>query len=106
MAAQKLVLRCFAEGAGGKWEAICIDFDIAVQGSSLREVKETLDDMVNSYLEAAMNESGERRAALLRRKAPLYVRMRYAIAFFISSMFDNGNGRDKEGFITHRMCPA
>ena len=32
------LLRCYAERHHGQWEAFCLDFDIAVQGSSFEEV--------------------------------------------------------------------
>ncbi len=43
----------FARGRAGDWEAICVDFDIAVQGRSLNEVLARLESAVSDYVAAA-----------------------------------------------------
>ena len=104
--AQTLVLRCFAESVEGSWHAICVDLDIAAQGDSLNEVKQTLDSMVETYIEAAIGAPPDERIAMLSRKAPFHVRFAYAANFFLSNLFANRNGHDKMSFIHHRACPA
>jgi hypothetical protein len=69
-------LRCYAEGRDGDWEAICLDLDIAVQGSSFEEVFSSLQDAITLYQGVADLPPNERRA-LLRRPAPLSVRFRF-----------------------------
>jgi predicted RNase H-like HicB family nuclease len=47
---------CFAHGRDSAWEAICLDLDLAVQGSSFDEVKELLSESISTYLEDALKE--------------------------------------------------
>jgi len=54
--AERLVL-CLARGRPGDWEAICLDFDIAVQGESFEQVENLLMTSVRAYVEDAMKES-------------------------------------------------
>lgn len=71
-------LICYAQGRPGKWEAICVDLDIAVQGESVAEVQAALHAAISSYIEDAMKEPPEVARKLLSRRAPFWVRMRYA----------------------------
>lgn len=71
-------LFCYAIGRGDQWEAICVDFDLAIQGNSLAAVQEGLNAMIASYIEDAKNESEETAAQLLNRSAPLSVRLSLA----------------------------
>ena len=43
----------YAWGSGTDWEAVCVDFDIAVQGHSLEEVQRELRDAVDTFLDYA-----------------------------------------------------
>ena len=45
------LLRCYAERHQGRWEAFCVDFDIAVQASSFEEVYHQLNVAVTDYIE-------------------------------------------------------
>lgn len=65
--------RCYAHGCDGSWEAICVDLDIAIQGSSFDEVRNLLNGAVASYVADAVKEAPEVREQLLARKAPWYV---------------------------------
>lgn len=64
---------CFYEGAGSDWEAISVDFDIAVCGSSLDEVKTSLRSAIHTYIEEANKENKTVRDRLLRRRMPILV---------------------------------
>jgi hypothetical protein len=66
---------CFARGRPGEWEALCIDFDIAVQGESFDDVRQALDCAIKDYVAAAQEEDAETRIKLLNRRAPWHVRM-------------------------------
>ena len=46
------ILHCYATGRDGDWEGICLDLDIAVQGSSFEEVARSPRDAVSLYLES------------------------------------------------------
>lgn len=64
---------CFAHGRDGEWEAICVDLDIAIQGSSFDEVRDLLNSAVATYIVDAEQEEPEVRDELLSRAAPWYV---------------------------------
>lgn len=70
-------LRCYAEGRDGEWEAICLDLDIAVQGSSFEEVFSSLRQAISLYLESVTDLPSQERRALLHRPAPFYVRFKF-----------------------------
>lgn len=69
---QQLILRCYAEQKGNVWQAFCLDFNLAVQGSSSAEVRVKLHSQIREYIYDAL--VGEDRAyadQLLKRRAPL-----------------------------------
>lgn len=70
-------LHCYASGRDGDWEAICLDLDIAVQGSSFEEVARSLHDAVTLYLESVGSLPEEQQRYLLHRPAPLGVRLKF-----------------------------
>ena len=72
--------RCYAYASGGCWHGICTDLDIAVDGASYQEVKESLGICIRMYLESiAELPEGERRR-LLARRAPWHLRARLAVS--------------------------
>ncbi len=71
----------YAWGNGTDWEAICVDFDIAVQGHTLEEVQRELRDAVDTFLDYADGLSESEREQLLNRKAPLGLRLRLEAAY-------------------------
>lgn len=79
-------LLCFAHGQGDRWEAICVDLDISVQGRSYEEVYEGLNEAIRTYIEDAMGESPAVSRQLLRRKAPWHVRAGYVTSFVLSTL--------------------
>ena len=92
-------LQCYARGVPGHWEAICVDLDIAVQGRSFDEVKQSLNRAIETYIEDAMQEPPEVACKLLSRRAPFYVRARYAIAqAFYALRKHPRNGDGQAGF--------
>ena len=71
----------YAWGHGSDWEAICVDFDIAVQGHSLEEVQRELRDAVDTFLDYAGDLPVEEREHLLSRKSPWGLRLRLEAAY-------------------------
>lgn len=69
---------CYAEGHGDQWEAFCLDFDLAVQGKSLPDVRAKLADQIGLYLESVWSMPAAERDAFLNRRAPLKLRLRFA----------------------------
>lgn len=98
-------LLCVAQGRDEAWEAICLDFDIAVSGRSHEEVRATLDQAIRTYIEDANAEAADVRNRLLARRAPWRVRAALGAKLAMNSMFA---GRDGESqFEAHRLpCPA
>jgi predicted RNase H-like HicB family nuclease len=72
-------LRCYAEGRDGEWEAICLDLDIAIQGSSFEEVFRSLQEAISLYLESVTGLPPAERRDLLDRPAPFSVRFRFLV---------------------------
>lgn len=72
MNAKELLLRCYARKDGDIWIAVCLDFSLAVQGDSLREVQQKLEQQTYHYLVDALEGDDRAHAAyLLRRRAGL-----------------------------------
>ena len=71
----------YAWGNGGEWEAICVDFDIAVQGDSLEEVKRELQDAVETFLDYVHDLPANEQGPFLSRKSPLALRLRLELAY-------------------------
>lgn len=68
---------CYAMGHDeGRWEAICVDLDIAVEGTSFRNVQSRLESAIRSYVEEALKEEPHIAQKLLNRRSPLRVRLR------------------------------
>lgn len=81
-----IIVRCYAEGHDGQWEAFCLDLDLAVQGESLIEVQDSLNDAMCGYLEYVSTLPARDRKRLMNRKAPLSLRLRF-LALVIRSFF-------------------
>ena len=87
-------LRCYIHGKGTTWEAICIDLDIAVQGSSMQEVKNLLGEAISSYVADACKEDPETAERLLSRRAPFWVRAKLGLnllTYSLASQRRNGD---------------
>jgi predicted RNase H-like HicB family nuclease len=95
---------CFAHGRGREWEAICVDFDIAVQGDSFDEVKAMLDEAVSGYIDAVMQEAEPVRARLLNRRAPWHVRATLTFKLIAFNIFRGRTGEAQASFPV--LCPA
>ena len=68
-------IKCVARYNEDKWEAICLDFDISVQGNSLSQVKASLDKSIEIYLESfdeKFNSIKELRK-FVSRPVPVYI---------------------------------
>jgi hypothetical protein len=73
---------CVARRQGDRWEALCLDLDIAVEGRSFDEVQNLLKEAVSTYIEDALAEAEPARSQLLARRAPFFVRFLWALRFF------------------------
>lgn len=98
---------CFLRGHGAEWEALCLDFDIAVQGNSFDDVMSRMRDAVSTYIEDAHKEAPETAQRLLRRRAPLWVRMRFTGSYLVHLLRRSrrqGDGEYRAGL--DLPCPA
>jgi hypothetical protein len=84
---------CVARGRGERWEALCLDFDLAVQGRSFDEVRHLLSEAISTYVQDASAESEVNRRRLLSRRVPFHVRLLWALRFFSAALF----GRKSDG---------
>jgi hypothetical protein len=101
-------LTCFARGRPGEWEAICLDYDIAVQGQTFEEVEKLLAISIQDYVESAQQESDEVRDRLLRRTVPARVWLAYVFGFVWHSL-SRRRRRDDGDRLEHSFqmsCPA
>jgi hypothetical protein len=97
---------CVAHGSRRGWEALCLDFDIAVQGDSFEEVRHNLEDAVRTYVEDAMQEDEPHRSRLLNRRAPLGIRLLWAARLFFATALARRD-RDRTSTIEFPVsCPA
>ncbi|TDX60076.1 hypothetical protein EDE12_1235 [Methylosinus sp. sav-2] len=97
---------CFAHGRAGEWEGICLEFDLAVQGSSFNEVQEALEEAVREYIAAARDEDDTTRAKLLNRHAPLLVELAWT-ARVLRSAWRHRRARDGDTSASFPVaCPA
>jgi len=94
MRSSDLIIKCFAKQEQGAWVAVCLDFNLAVQGDSLSDVKRKIEDQIVFYVREAL-EDKEYGAQLLSRKAPLsswmeyyYIRLCNLICRNIGTIFD------------------
>ena len=72
---------CYAWGQPGDWEGICVDLDIATQGSSFEEVQRDLELLVADFLDYAAELPELDRKSVLRRRTPWRLRMRLALQY-------------------------
>lgn len=87
------VLRCYAEGRDGQWEAICLDLDIAVQGVSFEEVFHSLNEAVSLYAESLASLPENERRFLANRPVPFSVKLKFVL-HVLRSMFRNRDEGD------------
>jgi predicted NBD/HSP70 family sugar kinase len=98
-------LFCFARGRVGDWEAICLNYDIAVHGRSFDEVSKLLEISIEDYVESAVKESPEAARRLLERSVPLHVLLSYIVAF----LWHNLRGGKDDDRLEHSFqmpCPV
>ena len=90
------VVYCFAEGRGDQWEALCINFDLAVQGTSFPDVYEGLNKAINEYLRYIHSLPKDEQARFLNRRVPFWTRLEFAFRAFFDAL------RSRDGGANHR----
>jgi hypothetical protein len=91
--AMDIPILAIARGHEGHWEALCFNFDIAVQGRTFDEVQRLMFDAVESYIEDAMKEDEVTREKLLSRRVPRLVRLSWLSGLIFAAL----RGREYSG---------
>ena len=99
-----LTLQCYAYRDGDRWEAICVDFDIATFAPTLDEVKASLVTCIELFLEGVAEAPPEDRKLLLRRRSPWHLRAKLAALTWLSSL--RNDARQALQFTLHSSVPA
>jgi hypothetical protein len=86
------VLHCYAFGRDDRWQAICLDLDLAVQGGSFEEVFRLLNDTISFHMEGIMELPPDDQKRLVSRSVPWLVRLKFAIAGFLLGLRTRGDG--------------
>ena len=87
-------LLCYAYQRREIWEAICVDLDVAVFGSSRDEVMCSLRDAVDLHLEAVAELPVEERQAMLTRRSPWHLRVALWLLSWLHGLWNKpGQGR-------------
>lgn len=103
---KRRLLRCYSEGRGDCWEAVCLDLDIAVQGRSFQETYDGLNEAIADYLEYVLTLPEPDRSRLLSRRAPLSMRLRFLWYALLISFAGSKPGHIKERGEFLVACPA
>ena len=98
-----LRLKCYVHGGGASWEAICVDLNVAVGGSSQQEVRASLRKAVGLYLETVATLPTAEQEGFLSRRAPWHTRARLAILTWLSAL---RSGRDRQAFFFQSQMPV
>ena len=75
--------KCYVWGSGSDWVAICTDLDIAVQGNSFNITKKLLNEAIDGFLHEVMKLPENERKIFLKRRAPLFVRIKLHLKFHL-----------------------
>lgn len=95
---------CFAHGREADWEALCVDYDLAVQGHSFDDVKAMLGEAISHYVEDARAETPRVRDRLLRRRAPWYVTFSLTAKLIAYNLFHRRRSHAQASFPL--TCPV
>src|SRR3989338_6478571 len=68
------VLRCYARPEGGHYIGHCLELDLAVQGNSLVQVRQKMEECLTSYLQSLDHQNVR---DLFPRPAPFHVWLDY-----------------------------
>jgi hypothetical protein len=90
-----MLIKCYAEGRSDKWEAVCLNFDIAVNGDSLEDVIKNMDEAVGLYLGRLSELPPEERDRLLHRQSPLSLRLKFLSHVLRATLGREGGPNDK-----------
>lgn len=94
-----------ARGHEGHWEALCFNFDIAVQGRTFNEVQRQMIEAVESYVEDAMKEDEVTREKLLSRRVPRLVRLSWLSGLIFAALSGRVGSSERDGNASSATVP-
>ena len=94
-------LRCYAYADDGSWQALCTDFDIAVEADSFQEAKESLKICIQMYLEEISELPEVERKRFLGRKSPWHLRSKLAMKAWLYNI--RPTPVYQEFFVSHHL---
>ncbi len=100
-----VAVRCYAEGVNDQWEALCVDFDLAVQGRSFDEVYGKLNEQIELYLEGISALPPEEQRRLLNRKIPFLERIRI-YAKLLATVVSRKADKQRHSYVRMESAPA
>lgn len=92
----RIDVRCLIEHRGDQWQGFTLEFGLAVQASSLREAKQKLEQIIQSYLyDALVGEDRDHAEILLARRATFNVYARYHFYKMLSRIRKGSDGEQQ-----------
>lgn len=76
-------LRCYAKPEGDHFVGMCVDLNIAVTGSTIKEVKSNMNEAITGYLQCITPENFK---DLIPRPAPLRIKIEYHCVILICQL--------------------
>jgi hypothetical protein len=65
-------IRCYGfRTSSGRWQGVCLDFNLAAEADTIDQLKSKMGDIIKSYIESVLDTPDKSSIiALLNRKAP------------------------------------
>lgn len=86
----QLILKCYGHRTKeGKWFGLCLDYNIAAEADSLEEMKQKMNEFIESYIET-IHDTDDKDSIpnLLSRRAPIHYWLTYyLIYYFLKTKF-------------------
>ena len=99
-----LEFQCYTQKCGSQWHAICTDLDIAADGDSFQDARESLATCIEMYLEGIEELPTREQRRFLTRRAPWYVRTKMTVLACLDSF--RGRNSGFQGFVLQSPTPV
>ena len=91
-------LLCCVEGTeDGKWEALCLNYDLSVEGESIDDALHNIVKAVDDYLEYVETLPQKEQSRFLRRGVPYFYKMKIFYWAICALIFHKANERLQRG---------
>ena len=94
-------IKYYIWGNGSDWEGLCTTFDIAMQGKSLDETRDFLEEAVKDFLATVEELPSHDKKRLLKRKSPLQLRLILALQYLQSEFRSRMLSTVNKGIVSH-----